>query len=460
MANGMPNLRDHADKMVKEMAEKGVIAPDASSASLAGAIPAWSKGTVALDENTGQPVVPDSAAQAPEFGSEKVAVPEGQPLAASGAAPAEKSAEDILAEHERIKAGAAAPVQATAPTTAPAPAGTPAAQQTPAEAAVEQAAADIWADADEFEFDDPDLEGVKFPIRVPKQFSQTAKRGYGRRQTYDRAVSFLNNANPVLRPLIESGRLNAILPLLQAALENPQYGDYVVSGFERFKRGESLQQAAQREAAAAQAPPQPQFDGAGNVIEDPFLAEQMRPVLDRLGQYEQRFSQFEQQQVADRQRQAQQQAENQRVVGEMRSAHQDIATMYPEHADLNRGADDPFWKKAVAYANQAGYVQRYGLVGGVVFGAQQVVALEQERLAATSSPAAAALAQVDARTQHLAAQSAAAARTVGGGAPIQPQPPAPPPPLSTIGANGKLKRPDEYLAEVVARMTNGSAVHA
>ena len=85
---------------------------------------------------------------------------------------------------------------------------------------------------------------------------------------------------------------------------------------------------------------------------------------------------------------------------------------------------------------------------GIVFGGQLLHQMEQERLAATSSPAAQALQAQDVRlTEEARRQAAAASRTVAGGAPMQAPARKPLPKPGTRRADGSLKSPTEYRIE-------------
>jgi hypothetical protein len=450
--------------VITRLIEGGTIAPDADAAKLASGIPSFSRGTLPLDPNTRKPIG-DAATEPgqPTFTEGGVAV-EGdkgaQPVggdAPGGIAGSGKSAEELLAEHrQRIAEGTtpgAAPPQAAAATAEPATAATTPAQQQGAAAAEAVAAqiADAWAEYDEFEFEDPDLE-VKIPVRVPKQFAATAKRGYGRRAAYDREMSWLKNAE-ALKPLVLDGRLNAVLPLIERALEDPAYGEYVTEGFRRAQQGLPLRERAALEAAAAgavQAGPQapaPIPELSEIEATDPFLAEQLRPVLSQFQTLQQRLDAQEAQRQQQEQRQREEQQRQAEIANQMIQAHRTLAQMYPDKVRLDLGAQDPFWQKASRYAGEAGYTNAWGIAAGIVFGAQKVAEMEQERVAATASPAAAALTTNEASLELARRQAAAASRTVGAGSATQAPPPVRPQPPSTKRPDGTMKSPAEFLAE-------------
>jgi hypothetical protein len=477
---GLPSVRAHADSVIKKMKESGAIAPDANAAALAGAVPSFSRGTATLDPNTGDPIVPGDSAP-PPFTDGGVAMPADAPAAEPIAGPegTAKTAQELIAEHAaRVAAAAGAPApESAAPQNgaAPieAPASAPASPQTGAAAAeaAAEAVADRFAEFEEFEYEDPDLE-VKIPVRVPKNYAQTAKRGYGRRAALDRMISYYKSADPVLRQLVEDGRINAILPLLQRALTDPAYGEYVTQGYERAQRGLPLMEAARAEAAAAASSPTvPGGNGNGDFdpsafiaqfeAEDPFAAERLKPLIGYIENMGKSFAQLQAERTTATQRQ-QQEAEQRRRRGEaMAGAHQDLAATYPDLFNLSLGTKDPAWKKALQVAQEAGYVDRYGdLRAAIVFGGQAVAAMEAERVAATASPTAAALAAGELRNMDLARQQAAAAsRTVGAGAPTHAPPPAPPQRPTTMMPDGRTAKPAaQYLAEMQQYIAAGGRV--
>src|SRR5271165_4847158 len=254
--NGLPSAREHADSVITRLIEAGNIKPDEDAASLAAGIPSFSRGTLPLDPNTGKPIVEkhDAEPTLPGFTEGAVAI-EGdksaQPVGdKTGVAGSGKSVEELLAEHrQRVQEGQtngqAAPVQEAVEQPAPQAQGAAAAE------AAAEAIVDAFADYDEFEFTDPDHDDLKIPIRVTKQYGEIVKRGYGRRSAYDREMSYFKNAE-ALKPLIADGRLNRLMPLITAALNDPQgYGEYVYQGFLRAQQGLPLIEQARQQAVVA-----------------------------------------------------------------------------------------------------------------------------------------------------------------------------------------------------------------
>lgn len=410
----LPGVREKADQIIKEAVDSGRIAPDGTASDTAALTPTFSKGTAALDPNTGRPVVPRAQGEAPPFEAGHVPLPtEGGPSAA------------------------AAPI-VTGTTEAPAAA---AAGADAAEAAA-QAIVDEYG---EFEFEDPDL-GTKFTMRAPKQYVEVAKRGYGRRTTYDKAVSYLKNADPVFRAMIEDGRINKLLPLITAAIENEEYGKYVTGGFQRLQNNQPLIEQARAEAAAAGAA------AMGVPAEvDPFIDPEVATLRERTAAIEREWAEEKASRQQQTQTQQQQQAQAKRNMDLMAGAHQDLAAAYPGVFNTQLGDQDPAWKAAYEYARDAGYLNRYDLRAAIVFGGQGWRSLEAERIAATGSPAAAALASVDARLLDTARREAAgSAATVSGGSVGGSAPPPIPAKPGTKNPDGTMKDQARYMAEVQA----------
>lgn len=418
----LAGVREHADAIIKKAVDDGRIAPDGTASDTAALTPTFSKGTAALDPNTGRPVVPKEQGQAPAFADGKVPLPQDATAPTVVAAPA-------AAAVVEAQPGTAAPVVEA---------------RADAAEAVAQAIVDEYGD---FEFDDPDL-GTKFTMRAPKQFLETAKRGYGRRTTYDKAVSYLKNADPVFRAMVEDGRINKLLPLIQRALEDPAYGEYVTSGFTRAQQGLPLIEQARIEAAAAGAAAM-----AAPAVEEsnPFVDPEMVTLRQRTEAIERDWQAFQAERQQQTQTQTQQREQTQRNITLMTGAHQDLAAAYPGVFSPQLGDQDPAWKAAYEYAKDAGYLNRYDLRAAIVFGGQGWRSLEAERIAATSSPAAAALATVDARMLDTARREAAgSAATVSGGGVGQAQPVPTPPKPGTKNPDGTMKEQALYMAEVQA----------
>jgi hypothetical protein len=411
-------VREHADKILAKAVEDGRLTPDGEAAKAAALTPTFSAGTAALDPNTGKAIIPKDQGQAPAFTDGHVPLPADKPTGAALGAPAAE------------------------PNAAPAVA---APQAAAGAAAAEGVAATAAEEYEEFEFEDPDL-GAKFTMRAPKQYAEFARRGYGRRTAYDKAISYLKNADPVFRSMIEDGRVNKLLPLIQRALEDPAYGEYVTSGFQRSTQGLPLVEQAVVEAARAGAA------AAAPVIEDinPFVDPEITTLRQRTEAIEREWQAEKAARQEQTQTAQQRDAAMRRNITLMQGAHQDLAASYPGTFRPDLGDQDPAWKAAYKYAQDAGYLNRYDLRAAIVFGGQGWRSLEAERLAATSSPAAAALGQMDAQLVDAATrEAAAAARTVAGGAVAQTvAAPIPPKPVPK-NPDGSMKTKEEFMGQVL-----------
>lgn len=418
--------REFAESIIKGAVDGGQITADGAAARAAELLPTFSKGTAPLDPNTGQPIIPKDQSKPPSFTDGEKPIPPTQ------------------------EAAIAAPPAGT-PAAEPAPNAAPAESKPQAQEgaqAAEAAAAQLVDDYEEFEFEDPDL-STKFKIKAPKQYLEIAKRGYGRRTTYDRAVSFLKNADPALRPLIEDGRMNRILPLLQRALEDEAFGNYVFDGYNRSTKGLPLVEQAVREIQA-QTPPatEPGFDPSL----DPFgVNEQLKPVLSQFEQLNQKFQTWEQQQATQTQQQQETARRQQAWQANMKGGHEELASMYPDMFDARRGDQDSGYLRAYQCAQDAGYFQRYAdPKAALVFGGQLAAQMEAERRAATQSPTAAALAAVDTALLGAAhTEAASAARAVSGGGAASAPLTAPPAKPATTNPDGTLKSREQYMAETL-----------
>jgi hypothetical protein len=431
-------VRAHADSIIAKAVADGRLTPDGEAAKAAALTPTFSEGTRALDPNTDKPIITAPPAFAE---GEKRALP-GEPNPA------------IEAPAARPAAVAPAAAESAAPAVAP--------TQAAAGAAAAEAAATAAEEYAEFNFRDPDLD-IDIPIRVAKKFEETVKRGYGRRTDIDRTRSYLKNAEPELREMIEDGRMQKLLPLLRHALQNEEYGKLVTSAYQRSTQGlplveQAAIEAARAGAAAALATPAAPVEPA---FVDPFVDPRLTTLEQRLEAQERATAEWNAARERESQTAAQRQAQTQRNIGLMQAAHQDLARAYPGVFRPELGDKDPAWTQAYQYAERSGYLNNYDLRAAIVFGGQGWRSLEAERIAATASPAATALGQMDAQLVDAATrEAAAAARTVSGGAVAQAQPAAiPPKPVPTyapgtapMGPNGKpldIKPREVFMAEIL-----------
>lgn len=425
----LPTVREHAKEIIKGLEAKAVT--DSKTAVPATGIPEFSAGTTATKS------VEDI--QPPEFAAKRVALPEGYGTPKPG--PAEGGPKGD------VQAADAAPKTEEAPKPTIKPTDAPQAQEDAEKVA--EAIADRFAEYEEFEYEDPDL-GEKIPLRAPKQYANSAKRGYSRRSTFDREMHYLKDLDPVFRQLALNGQLkngSEIANIVQQALNDQEYGTYVTGGFRRRQAGLPLVEQAMREAKAAV--PSPAAPTEEIAIDDPFIAQAVQPLMAKIAALQQRTDTWEQSQEKQRQEVAQKQQRDVWINEQWRGAHADLTAEFPDlfTGDINR--DRTTLEQTRKFAEDAGYTNLYGLRGAIVLAGQRVHQIHQDRLAATASPSAMALQAAEGKHLELARREAAvSARTVGSGAPTPAAPPKPKPKPSGKNADGTPKPRHIVLAEL------------
>ena len=425
----LPGVREKLTQIQdKAVADGRIPGDEASRAAIT--MPSFSKGTVPLDNN-GKAIeerVP------PAFETAHVDLPASTET--TGAAPS--SAAPPAASPASAAVATPPAAAAAGATEAPAAAAT-------GVAAAETVAAAIADELVDFEFEDPDL-GTKFTLKAPKQYVDVAKRGYGRRTTYDKAVSYLKNAEPILKSMIEDGRIQRLMPFLQRAVDDPEFAQAVSDVYQRRVNNQPMLEAAVREIQAT--PP------TGTVAAEPpnpFLDPEVAELRARTEANERWISEQREQTQRSQQTQAQRDAAQRRNNELLAAGHRDLANAYPGIFRPELGERDPAFVAAMDYARQAEYTTNYDLRAALVFGGQGWRQIEAERAAATGSTAASALAAVDTRLVEAASREARnAASTVSGGAVATSALAPPPPKPTTKNPDGSLKPQDQYMGEVLA----------
>jgi len=441
------DIQDHMKQLLASTPGDQTLVPDAAAAASAAGIPGFSAGTVAMDPG-GRVVAPDAATDVPAFTAPPAAANDDADAgAALEAAAAGKPRDPETGKFQPTKA----PDQAARPAASAPVAPRTEVQRASAADSAASAILDDWADAEDVEYEGDG--GAKFTVRAKKGEAEQVRRGYMRRAQYDRSTSYLNNYRETLEPLIANGRLQQIMPLLQRALQDPEYGEFVAEAYNRRVKGEPLtpQQAQVLQAVGV---PTNAAQSTGNPAEeygleaDPYLAEALRPMSNELAELRTwRAQQTQQaQQATDQQRRVQ--ADQAQRANEVQWGHYDLVQQFPGRftGDLER--DNAALQPIFRYAQESGYVQSYGIRAAIVLAAK---ALAEER-ADTGSPAAAVLSQID-RAQLAAANAqAGAARSVGGGgtAAVAPRRRQAPPAPAMTDANGKRKPAKIWAEEMSA----------
>jgi hypothetical protein len=280
-------------------------------------------------------------------------------------------------------------------------------------------APDIWADVDDIEYEDSDT-GEKFVVRAPKSYADKVRNGYSRRSVMDRATRYLAQAKSSLEPIITDGRFAQIQPMLDRALQDPEFGQFVNDAYNRRVQGLPL--TAQQQQAVTQVQQQQaqqaMDSGLGSQdIEDPYVAEIVRQIEMRISNQMQPFQQelennrrFAEQQQAQQRMAQQQQVEAARVIQELEN---EFRSVYP--SEFQGSSDDVRAKirHLFNYAGQAGYITQYDNANNV----KLAVRLAHTQLASTSAPSPLAAAQSAASIEAQARQEAAqrVAASSGGG---------------------------------------------
>lgn len=465
------SVSEHAAKLISKLTAEGKIT-ETPATSLT-----FSAGTAPLTDAENPPTAPTADAAPPAIAEGTVIEPTAEQIegtsdaAIGGERPPSDAAAPTPPLPERGADGKFLPKEGTAaPTDAPAPAPTTGSPQARAagEQAAEAAAAahvedaapadDPWAEYEEVTYDDPDTND-RLVVRAPKTYAKRVAQGYVRRSRMHRAETFLGEARPALEPLIVSGQMRQVLPLIQRATQDQEFADFVIAAYNRRVSGQPLQAAAASPPPAAPTAiptytpgtPLPEdADALAAAWADPLVAEALRPVLAKVGTLETRLAEQQRAVAAEREASLAQQRANQARGEEMRAAHYDLAAAYPDTftGDLTR--DTAPWQRVIAYANNAGLVQTYGLRAGIVMAAAADRAMRAE---ASASPVADALARIDTQTREAARrQASAAARTVATGTPTAPPPPPPPArPPAVKRQDGARKSVREFADEVLAQ---------
>jgi hypothetical protein len=326
------------------------------------------------------------------------------------------------------------------------------------------AAPDPWSDYEEVTYADDDT-GESFTVRAPKAYAGKVKDGYARRSVMDRNSRYLASARPILEPIITSGQFGTIQPLLDRALNDPEYAQAIGELYQRRVTGQPLTVTQERkldqaltqvqQQAVAEAP-NPELDEAYN---DPYVraigAMVDRAIDAKLSPFQQelqRTHQYEQQRQQQEQQENYARAEANRVQRELLN---EMRAMYPADFGGTDQEDAGKLARLFNYAVQSRYITDYN-PNTVKLG----VRLAYRELGTTTAPspavAAQSAAQVEADARARAAQMVGG-RTSGGGvtaaAPVQNESDK----LRSIKSrrpDGTMKKPQEIAAQVARVLEN------
>jgi hypothetical protein len=448
-------------------------APDAAAATAAAALPYFSAGTAPLEAEENF-----APAATPAIGGEVTIDPnatgalddDAMSGAAAQAAAAGRARDPKTGKFQpdkpadaaaRTQSEAASAQDAPAPAAATAPragAATPAQRESAADAAAE-AMLDDWADAVEIPFEHDD--GSRYTVRAKRAEAKQIERFNRRQAMVDKAANYLGSARPALEPLVADGRLAQFVPVIQRVVADPELARFIGEAYQRRLNGLPLtpQQAAPAQAPAAVLAATSSGVAASNFtaealgITDPYVAEQVAPLIAALAATDSRARAAEQQAQTWTQQQRQAAEQQQRAAAEsnwrgqrVREAHMDLVRMYPGEFSGDFARDEHLLRPIFDYARNGGYNQMYPDPRAAVVTAAGAY---RASLIDTGSPAAAVLARSDQTMRAAANAQAAGARSVAGGTgAAQPAAKRPPPPKPTNRRpDGKLKSPAEFMAE-------------
>ena len=334
------------------------------------------------------------------------------------------------------KPGKAEPAAAVAAPVAPAPEG-----EQPLAPEV-----DAWAETVDVEYTDGDT-GEKFVVRAPKAYADKVKNGYARRSIMDRQGGYLSKHKGWIEPLIENKQFDDVAPVIQRAIQDPDFADYIASAYMRRLNGLPLnvdQRAALSQAAeaapvvaavAARATPASAESmlialDSDETIDDytkAAIRKGLTPLVDAYASTQAQLAEaqaYTQQQRQNEQTQAQQAEvyDRQRRTGEQ--GRQALMRVFPD--EYNDTTPREKWMQVMEYISNSNMFAQYGEAPSTFVLAAQAIrsplglaGIGRPAMVA-SSPAAQTIAEVRAQGERLAATAtngvarSTTARTPGG----------------------------------------------
>ncbi|MGB8520853.1 MAG: hypothetical protein WCD38_11890, partial [Candidatus Tumulicola sp.] len=275
----------------------------------------------------------------------------------------------------------AAPIAAGAEKPADQPGGQPATAAAP----MGQAApvADPWTEYDEIEYNDGDT-GEKYKVRAPKSYAEKVRNGYTRRSMMDRHANALGKHKAWLEPLVVAGALDGIAPLIQDATRDPELAAALTQLYNRRRMGlplaDPVQQQQQLPPQQTQQTPSPQQeDLLARLKADPNVDDYTRGVLESyLGPMSQELAQArsyiaEQRTYSQQQQQRQQatQQQQQMLNDAANRAEAELRALYP--TEINQDTPHEMLARVGRYAQEGGYLQRFGVSPGAFVLAYQAM---------------------------------------------------------------------------------------
>jgi hypothetical protein len=364
-----------------------------------------------------------------------VAIPSPKPAAAAPAEP--------TAEHPPVP-GETEPEPRQTPGEPPAPEPSAEEPEPQPEGEPQAVVPDEWAEHEDFEYTHDD--GKKYAIRSKKSEAAAVKQALENidnlRAAMARATHYGARYQGVLEPLIKSGRFEPYAQYIQMAETNPRFAQGVAEIARRAAFNLPMPwEERQVDRAPNGAATEPAV-GAEEYL-DPYAAQKIRGLEEKLAQYDNRFQSF------DSQAQMQQSAANDAkrmmdtIIYEMRAR-------YPSDFDGNLQKEGQELQRIWSEAQRLGYSvwveQDPYAYPAIVRMTKDLMEAKKAGIPATSVPSVIAQAQATAQDAARNMRSATA-RAAGGGnatapAPVQIKPPAP------RYADGRRKPPDVFAKEL------------
>ena len=330
--------------------------------------------------------------------------------------------------------------------------------------------ADPWAETTDVEYTDGDT-GEKYTVRAPKSYADKIKNGYARRSIMDRNSGYLSKHKGWIEPLIENKQFDDVAPVIQRAIIDPDFADYIASAYMRRMNGLPLniEQRAALASAADAAPAVAAKSNRGSASPESMLAaldnddtiddytkgalrKALAPFADAYASTQSQLADaqaYTQRQYQNEQSQAQQAElyDRQRRTGEQ--GRQALMRVLPD--EYNETTPREKWMQVMEYISSSNMFAQYGEGPSTFVLAAQAIrsplglsGIGRPAMVA-SSPAAQTIAEVRAQGERLAATATSGvARSTAARAPGGVDTPAPvkkaTPPRYVKTANGG-KRP-------------------
>jgi hypothetical protein len=334
----------------------------------------------ALDHDLTEAGAPPRQRASPELDAAQgtqPAAPQAGAADAGGQPPAPTA--DAQPSATPIAAGATKPADQgdVPPTSATAPTG----QAAPQAGASPATATDPWTEYDEIEYADGDT-GEKYKVRAPKTYAEKVRNGYARRSIMDRHTGALGKHKTWLEPLVVAGALDGIAPLIQDATRDPELAAALTQIYNRRRMGLPLADPVQQQQTPPpQAPAQQQQheDLLARLKVDPNIDDYTRGVLENyLGPMTQELAQartyIAEQRIATQQQQQRQQTatQQQQFLNDAASrAETELRQLYPD--EINQQTPRETLVRIGQYAQEGGYLQRFGVSPGAFILAYQAM---------------------------------------------------------------------------------------